>query len=271
MHFENQTEHTFGAGIDKLAELDFTKADSTSTFIAAAEGSKSFIPEFVGKACPLSCCMYTDSGSRAQDFFNAVILTTPKAHTWVTSRVSVGRAMKRLKDVMLQVPVVWMLTGVYFLDDAISWSTHGRQNQKGAEVNMPIPDPAGFAELLQLKAKAQYTTKSGRVFEHGMQIADRKVWAASFQRLNVEYMYFRQGMKVLPNQISLLNVFSAARGDEDAAQIKVLGEFDATDDFGKKNIDSAFDDQYWSVFLDKAEKIEARAGKARENAAKRGN
>jgi hypothetical protein len=47
LHFENQTEHSFGAGIEKLAELDFTKADSTSTFIAAAQGSKLFIPECV--------------------------------------------------------------------------------------------------------------------------------------------------------------------------------------------------------------------------------
>jgi hypothetical protein len=47
LHFENQTEHIFGAGIEKLAELDFAKADSTSTFIAAAQGSKLFIPERV--------------------------------------------------------------------------------------------------------------------------------------------------------------------------------------------------------------------------------
>jgi hypothetical protein len=195
-------------------------------------------------------------------------MKTARAQTWITTRVSVGRGMKHLKGVTRQVPMLWMLTGVYFLDDAISWSTHGRQNQKGAEVNMPIPDPTGFAELLQAKATARYATKSGRVFEHGMQIADRKVWAASFQRLDVEYMHFKQGLKVLPNQISLLDVFSAARGreDEDAAQIKVLDEFDTTVDFGKQNIDSAFDDQYWITYLDKAGKIEAQAEKAREKA-----
>jgi hypothetical protein len=36
-----------GAGIEKLAKLDFAKADSASTFIAAAQGSKQFIPECV--------------------------------------------------------------------------------------------------------------------------------------------------------------------------------------------------------------------------------
>jgi len=212
--------------------------------------------------------MFIDPDSRAQDFFHEVIMKTARAQTWLTTRVSVGRGMKHLKGVGRQVPIIWMLTGVYFLDDAISWSTRGKQNQKGVEVNMPIPDPTGFAELLQVKGKARYATKSGRVFEHGMQIADRKVWAASVQRLGVEYMHFKHGMKVLPNQISLLDVFSTARGpeDENAAMIQVSNEFDTTVDFGRQSIDSAFDDQYWATFLDKAGKIEAQAEKAREKA-----
>jgi hypothetical protein len=214
--------------------------------------------------------MFTDSDSRAQDFFNEVTMNTARAQTWVTTRVSVGRGMKYFKGVRRQVPIIWMLTGVYFLDDAISWSTHGKQNQKGAEVNMPIPDPTSFAEFLQAKGKARYATKSGRVFEHGMQIADRKVCAASFQRLDVEYMHFKQGMKVLPSRISLLDVFSTARGpeDENTAQIKVSNELDTTVDFGRENIDSAFDDQYWTTFLNKVGKIEAQAEKAREKVAK---
>jgi hypothetical protein len=195
-------------------------------------------------------------------------MKTAKAQTWVTTRVSVGRGMKHLKGIRRQVPIIWLLTGVYFLDDAISWSTHGKQNQKAAEFDIPIPDPTGFAELLQAKGKARYATKSGRVFEHGMQIADRKVWAASFQRLGVEYMHLKQGMEVLPNQISLLDVFSTARGpeDENAAQVRVSDEFDTTADFGRQNIDSAFDDEYWTTFLDKVEKIEVQAEKARAKA-----
>ena len=95
----------------------------------------------------------------------------------------------------------------------------------------------------------------------GMRRAGKKVYAAQWQRLDVKYSSLGNDRTVLPNQVSLLNIFSAraSRGDSNVAEVSVEGVEKAPllagDEPADETYNAEFNDDYWRRFLEEFEKM----------------
>ena len=92
-----------------------------------------------------------------------------------------------------------------------------------------------------------------------------KVYAAQWQRLDVKYSSLGDGKNVLPNQVNLLNIFSAraSRGDSNVAEVSVedvkTAPLLADDQSADEAYNAEFNDDYWRRFLEEFEKAKEDA------------
>lgn len=136
-----------------------------------------------------------------------------------------------------------------------------RDSSYGGTVSVPLPDPSGMTALMQLMPQLKGETTSSWQLGSGMRKLGNKVYAAQWQRLNVKYSTVGDGRDVLPNQVNLLNIFSAraSRGDADVAEVSVEDVKTAPVLPGDESTDEAykseFNDDYWRRFLEEFEKV----------------
>ena len=104
-------------------------------------------------------------------------------------------------------------------------------------------------------------TSSGDLLQIGAQILGEKVWAAQFQRLDVEYTTIGAKATPLPNQVPLLEVYSkqTQRSDErDVAGITVTDIVPSTTNRAADSTQKGetLDNDYWLEFDKKIVELE---------------
>lgn len=131
----------------------------------------------------------------------------------------------------------------------------------GGTVSVPLPEPSGVTTLLQLMPQLKGTISSSWQVGSGMRRAGSKVYAAQWQRLDVKYSSLGNDRSVLPNQVSLLNIFSAraSRGDSNVAEVSVedveKAPLVADDEPADETYEAEFNDDYWQRFLEEFEQM----------------
>ena len=188
--------------------------------------------------------------TRPQKFLNEVILKTYPGRFWLSSILAISLKLRIQRKLTFQHPHIWLLTGLIALKDAESLSIAQRDSSFSTTASLPLPDPSGITTLLQLMPQLKGEITSGRHVGSGMRKLGQKVYAAQWQRLNVKYSSVRNGQEILPNQINLLNVFSAraSRGDSNAAEVSVEGtkmQPSPTLPMTDEAYNAEFNDDYW--------------------------
>ncbi|MCJ1307160.1 hypothetical protein MMC25_000806 [Agyrium rufum] len=232
----------FGGGLQNLAELNLAPSNSEMIIIAAASGTKIEVIKFL----------------------NEVVLRLPEGALWLSSKLAIARKLRILRKLKFQQPRIWLLTGLYTMADARVVSSSERGRSAGGMASVPIPDPSGITALLEIMPQLSMHIESNRKLEGGAQILGTKIYAAQYQQLDVKYIAIEDGRNTLPNQVNLLNIFSAQehRGEAQVAEICIAvepsgeesDEVDATND---SIYDAEFDDGYWEAF--KTELVEVKA------------
>ena len=193
---------------------------------------------------------------RPQKFLNEVILKRFLGRLWLSTVLAISLKLRIQRKLTFQNPHIWLLTGLILLTDANSMSISQNDSSYGGTVNVPLPDPSGVTALLQLMPQLKGKVTSSWQVGSGMRLPGNKVYAAQWQRLDVKYSSFGDGRNVLPNQVNLLNIFSAraSRGDSNVAEVSVADVMKVPPLAGDEPTDEAskaeFNDDYWRRFLE---------------------
>ena len=164
-----------------------------------------------------------------------------------------------LRKLTLQAPRIWLLTKLYKVKDARNLTIQGKTTAQNVKGTVPIPEPTGVAQLLDLSAGLRLKNSSGNAIQLGSQILGEHVWAAQFQRLDVRYTAVDATSTALMNQVPLLNIFSVQqyRGEDQVGELSVSKEFAASDQPWPEEEAECFNSDYWDAFGNEISKVEA--------------
>jgi hypothetical protein len=88
----------------------------------------------------------------------------------------------------LQRPKIWLLAGVYLIEDATTWTVTNRSSGALVAASVPLPDPTALTTLVGLNPSLHYKLGKNFVRGEGTQILGRKVWAAQYQLIKAKYV-----------------------------------------------------------------------------------
>jgi hypothetical protein len=151
-------------------------------------------------------------------FFEENVLKQDSAHLWLETRLSVAHKLQRMWKNIFAAPKIWLLTGVYYMEDAQVYTIRSESSSADARVTVPIPEPSGITAMLGVKAGMKFKFGREQVIEAEAQILGRKVWAAQWTRVGARYFIKEDASTELsPKQLRLLDVWSVGteRGDND--------------------------------------------------------
>ncbi|KAL1879183.1 hypothetical protein Daus18300_001762 [Diaporthe australafricana] len=132
---------------------------------------------------------------QATEFLNSVILSSPEAKKWLSSRIALSKTMlllNRLKVGKSRHPQIWMVTGVQMLSNATVYSERTGSAKTGANIQAPTPELAsavlaaagGDGKL----AEAAISSSTGGFTNVEYQHEGERVWAAQFRRLKLDFL-----------------------------------------------------------------------------------
>jgi hypothetical protein len=149
-----------------------------------------------------------------------------------------------------------MLTGIYLIKDASYYTVTSKQSTTGAEAKIPIPEPTGLAELLDLKVNMHVKLSSGSMVTAGGQILGEKVWAAQWQQVDANTIVAKDWEGKAPNRLKLLGVRSkAVRGGYVAADLSIGERKNLVDEEPNKSVGE--DTEAWKEFEKEVREFEA--------------
>lgn len=197
---------------------------------------------------------------RTDDFFTQVVLNNDKARLWLQSRLSVANKIHTLYKNVVSAPKIWLLTGVYILEDAVTYHVSSKSSTNSASVKVPIPEPTGLAALLGVTVGA--TASFGRGFEGQAlsKVLGKQIWAAQWHQIDARYIYTKKAdwsAESLGKQFEILDIMSLGnqRGDVDdikLAEVHLQSSGGTPDDFvldgqvvGAK---AEYSDEMWQNF-----------------------
>lgn len=205
--------------------------------------------------------------SSADDFFKDFVLKEEVARQWLRTRLSVAHKMCALYKNVVSAPKIWLLTGIYLIDDAATYRISSKSSSNAVSVNVPIPEPSGIAALLGVSAGTRFDFGRGSTGVAETQILGRKVWAAQWHRVDAKYVSAKDSRwdaDSLGNQVKILDVLTlgAERGESDEIEIAEvkLADNEATAQDGeleKAELDNKveYDDAMWQRFEEEVDDL----------------
>lgn len=160
---------------------------------------------------------------RSQDKFFEDLLKDTKVQTWFETRLSVAKNMSTLRAKMSNIvsaPKIWLLTGVYTMQDGQSFSIRTQETSTKATGNAPVTDATGLSSLLGVKVGVSVHIGNGIHAISSAPINGRKVWAAQWIRVKAKYVPakdLKNNKNAIVNQLQLLDEWSVGteRGDDE--------------------------------------------------------
>ena len=197
---------------------------------------------------------------RPEAFFEQVVLTNDDARFWLESRLAVVRKLQILRGYLGLMPKIWLLTGLYLITDAVTFSAYGSSSENIIGGAVPLPEPTQLMALLDLNIGSKVKLGRNAVVARGTQISGKKVWAAQWQRVDAKYMSvakWKDDMGV--KRLKLLPLFStqtvrAAPLEEQAAAEITLAADEETEP--ERNADEDPSEEYWELLDREVQKVE---------------
>lgn len=194
-------------------------------------------------------------------FFQDSVLSNPKARLWLETRLSVASHFKTVYKNVVSSPTIWLLTGVYLIDDAKVLVVTSRSSNDSMSGKAPVPEPTGLATLLGISPGASISVGSSYTVQAYTQILGRKVWAAQWARVKARYCHVDMASATTQldlNQLKLLDIFSTgtSRGESMANDIVELNLDAANAEKGDNaKGGEAYDEKLWVEFEERVEEL----------------
>ncbi|KAH8704767.1 hypothetical protein BGW36DRAFT_412936 [Talaromyces proteolyticus] len=183
-------------------------------------------------------------------FLNFHILRTPEAQNELRKWVSAARSDLILKLKSLRTPKIWMLTGVYILDDAAVLSI----SKRDLHTSIGIGSNTLF-DLMTVPVGGSIGLGSSSYLESRMSFTGSHVWAAQYRLLDIRYIKIEPGQDSvdLPSQILLypkITSHGVLRGSPSASQADqahVCIAAEDSSDTEMQKLDRSEDEEYNSL------------------------
>lgn len=165
--------------------------------------------------------------------------------------------MQRLFKTFKRRPKIWLLTGIYEIEDATTCVVTRKSSKSGVNATVPIPEPTGLATLL-LQPGAKVELGSGTTISSRVQIMGMKVWAAQWQQVEAKFLLAEdwKDKGEIANRLKLLDLVSlqVERGTADTKYAEVdLNDEDVASVQGDGEL---LDEDYWAMFDREVERTE---------------
>lgn len=197
---------------------------------------------------------------RPEAFFDQVVLTNDDARFWLESRLAVVRKLQILRGYLGLTPKIWLLTGLYLITDAVTFSAYGSSSENTIGGAVPLPEPTQLTALLNLNIGSKVNLGRNAIVARGTQISGRKVWAAQWQRVDAKYMSVAKWkddmgakrLKLLP-LFSTQTVRAAPVEEQAAAEVTLAGDEETEPE---ANTDKDPSEEYWELLDREIQKVE---------------
>lgn len=251
--------YSLGGGLLNLAELGLSSSKGAEVLVVGDKGEKIEILESVPKLLNHLAHGRLILSDRPQRFLNEEIIASESGRFWLSSRLAIARKLLYLKKLTFQRPHIWLATGIFKVTDAKILSLTSQTATESVQVSVPMPDPTTVSQLLQLQPGLKIKLTDEVILQASSRNVGEKVYAAQFQRLDVDYFGSSDIPETLPNQVNLLNVFSigAHRGESDACTLSVTGETAPVEPEKVSEEDAEVSEStYWTIFEEEVKKCE---------------
>ncbi|KAH7228622.1 hypothetical protein B0J15DRAFT_556236 [Fusarium solani] len=238
MAFERGKSNSFGAGLKQLLEFDHSRAGNSYCLVVGKNGSKIEL-------------------NSPENYFSTVILKDQQADLWLRSRLSVFSRWDALRKRMSFRPKIWMLTGIFVIKDAFYYTTKSKEVSTTAKSEIPIPEPTGIAELLDLKVGLHAQLGSSTMVTAGGQILGERVWAAQWQKVDARVIKDEDWGEIAPNRLRLLPLRTqAVKGGPEVAELSLEQKRSLMGSDGNETLVDEAD--AWQEFEKDAQSIEKK-------------
>ena len=197
---------------------------------------------------------------RPEAFFEQVVLTNDDARFWLESRLAVVRKLQILRGYLGLTPKIWLLTGLYLITDAVTFTAYGSSSENAIGGAVPLPEPTQLTALLNLNIGSKVKLGRNAVVARGTQISGKKVWAAQWQRVDANYMSVAKWkddmgvkrMKLLP-LFSTQTVRAAPLEEQAAAEVTLAGDEETKPEGETDEMPS---EEYWGLLDREVQRVE---------------
>lgn len=154
-------------------------------------------------------------------------------------------------------PKIWMLTGIFVIKDAFYYTTKSKEVSTTAKSEIPIPEPTGIAELLDLKVGLHAQLGSSTMVTAGGQILGERVWAAQWQKVDARVIKDEDWGEIAPNRLRLLPLRTqAVKGGPEVAELSLEQKRSLMGSDGNETLVDEAD--AWQEFEKDAQSIEKK-------------
>ena len=241
-------------GLEGLLEFGGCNMSGRSRLVIGENGSKVELIEYVAKAFSSPDPMLTERSPYT--FFEENVLKADPARLWLETRLSVANKLKRMLKNIIAAPKIWLLTGVYYMENAQVYTIRTKSSSADAKITVPIPEPSGIAAMLGANAGAKFSLGNQWEIEAGAQISGKRVWAAQWTRVGARFFLAEDASTELsPKQLRLLDVWSVGteRGDDEPWTTE-LSLLEKGSDEGAE-AGQEYDEKTWKEFEEDVERL----------------
>ncbi|KAK5698288.1 hypothetical protein LTR97_007249 [Elasticomyces elasticus] len=189
-------------------------------------------------------------------FFEKMVISQPDTRNRLLVWLTTAASAYVIKKVALRTPKVWMLTGLYELEQVQAFNV--KSSSPGVELGL---DPAVLAALAAVPIGGSVSFGNEHTAIQTSSLPGANVWAAQWQRLKVDYVKLRKDESpALPLQLVLLpDVSMPSRAVLSDSESELQGvELIIEDAQGGEDEISDDDQTYQSAFKKAEERIARR-------------
>jgi hypothetical protein len=188
-------------------------------------------------------------------FFENHVLAEKETLAWLHKCISVARFTYLMKNMAFQKPSIWLLTGVYTLEDA----TFGTLKIKEGHINAAVSAPIISQALMGLDPGISVNVSKDCSVKCDGKIPESSVWAGQWVRLKIDFL--PRNRAIDPNEISLRELQDLGgplRAPDDSANLGCVVQLSLDEDLDQndfpdiipaENVDKDINDQsFWDAY-----------------------
>ena len=255
---------SFGLGLQDFLDFHSSRTGNSYSLVVGTDGSKVELIQYIYLTHYAFIQIRQDVDDvdfhRPEAFFEQVVLTNDDARFWLESRLAVVRKLQILRGYLGLTPKIWLLTGLYLITDAVTFSAYGFSSENAIGGAVPLPEPTQLTALLNLNIGSKVKLGRNAVVARGTQISGKKVWAAQWQRVDANYMSVAKWkddmgvkrLKLLP-LLSTQTVRAAPLEEQAAAEVTLAGDEETKPEGETDEMPS---EEYWGLLDREVQKVE---------------
>jgi len=180
-------------------------------------------------------------------------LAENEARIWLQTRLSVAHKLKALYKNLVSAPKIWMLTGIYLIEDAVTFSVTSKSSSGTLAGSDPLAECTGIAALLGVSRGAKVSLGEKLEALAGTQILGKRVWASQWKQVHARYALGSSSLLAATYNLRLLDIWGIGtqRGSGDGDIFAQVSMCDGQDpeSWAAEEGKGEYSEDVWKVFM----------------------